>query len=107
MLLLANADLAVAASAGDVSGRTAGQRLARGDLPAWRVVDSGEALLDNRRRSGVRSALLVPLRWRDHVFGVLELVARQPQAFDVPALNLVRKVAGQLAGWIYVLARRS
>lgn len=105
-LLLRQAEqLEVAATFGQAARRTVGQRLRRSQQLIWRVLDSGEPLIEGLHRSRGPSALLVPLRWRGQILGVLELHASRPNAFDVPDLNLARKVADQVAAWINALRR--
>jgi hypothetical protein len=39
------------------------------------------------------------------VFGILELHAAESSTFDIPELNLLRKVADQISGWINTFHR--
>lgn len=103
-ILLCEQDGLVVAAIAGVTERTTRQTLRRGEQPVWHVVETGEALLD-RPRGRARPAAMAPLRWRGEVFGILELTSARQQAFDVPHLNLLRKVADQIAGWIYLAHR--
>jgi GAF domain-containing protein len=104
ILLLEGEHLTVAATTG-LAERRAGQRVRRGQQQVWRALGSGEPLLEGVRRGRGASGLLAPLRWRDEVFGLLEVNAEPPSTFDVPDMNLARKVADQVAGWINTLRR--
>jgi len=105
ILLSAGRNLVVRAASGLPARRSPGQRLKRDDQLVWRALATGEPLFENDHAPEGMSVLAIPLRWRGNVLGVLELAASQPDAFDVPDLNLMRKVAEQLAGWIYIAAR--
>jgi len=108
VLLIEDDQVMVGAASGEGSGRTPGLRLTRTDEPLRRAIEAGEPFIDTTQRSkGVRSVLVAPLRRRAQVFGLLELASTEAHDFDVAAVNLGRKVADEIAGWAYILARES
>jgi signal transduction histidine kinase len=105
-------DLVIRAANGPFAGQAVGQRLPRGRGATWRVVESGESFLAGdllaeglRPTTRLRSYLAVPLGWRGHRFGVLEVDSTEAFAFDAADLRLMESAAAALSGSIELAAR--
>jgi PAS domain S-box-containing protein len=99
---------------GEALARDASTRgFARGvDLPG-RVWDTGQAawvesLEDGgdvarasaMREAGLHTALALPVGTREHVAGVLELIAREPRSAHPETIGALRAIAGQLGQFV-------
>jgi len=83
-----------------------GRRVRFGEGLAGIAADSGEPVLANAVarepryvaiRPGVRSALSLPLKYRDQILGVLSLESQREQAFSQQDVLTLRTLADQLA----------
>ena len=101
----ASAELVVEAEAGYGPGLM-GRRVRIGEGLAGVAADSGEPVLANSvvkepryvaLHPGIRSALSVPLKYREEMIGVLSLESRQIHAFSQQDVLTLRTLADQLA----------
>jgi hypothetical protein len=98
LMLLHGDRLEIEAATGQ-AGRDAGQRVPRSERSVWQVIERGEPPLASTGRAAV------PLRWHGQTFGLFELVVRPGKALDVPEVNLLRKAADEIAGWVHLAAQ--
>lgn len=98
-------ELVIRAARGRFAAEALGRRIARNNGPSWRVVETGEPFLSadviaagRRPTSPFRSFLAVPLRWRDQIFGLLEIDSTAVGAFSHDDLPLLQNVAAALSG---------
>lgn len=100
-----HAELVIEAEAG-YGPELIGRRVRMGEGLAGAAADTGEALLANSVAQepryvaldpGIRSALSLPLKYREELMGVLSLESRQAYAFSQQDVLTLRTLADQLA----------
>lgn len=106
-------DLVVRAAVGPYASAGLGQRIPRGRTRGWQVVLEAQPYLasdlpadDDRATTPIRTYLAVPLCWREHAFGLLEVTSTKPEAFTEDDVALVQRIATAISGPIE-LARRA
>lgn len=97
IMILRGDRLVVEAVARD-GGRELNQRIPRANRPLWQVIEGAQPVAETRGRAAA------PMRWQERVFGLLELSAGGRRSIEVPHINLLRKVAEEIAGWAYLAA---
>ncbi len=112
--LLEEEELVVQAMVGPSANSEQERHVLAKDDAAWQSLATGEPFLSHDAPTGgtegtpaVRSRLLVPLTWRGRTFGVLEVNATHPGAFQAADVALLQKVARALSGPIELVRRYS
>jgi signal transduction histidine kinase/putative methionine-R-sulfoxide reductase with GAF domain len=106
--------LVIRAAVGPFAGQALGEKLPRKDGKgrSWQVILTGEPFFSNhlsrinaRTTSPIESFIAIPLKWQDQVFGLLEIDAKEPEAFKPEDLEILQKVGQALSGPIQLAIR--
>lgn len=104
-IALAEGDqLIIQAAVGPFTKEALGQVLTRGKGRSWQVIETGQPFISNdvlasgvKPTTPLRSIVIVPLLWQDHIFGLLEIDSTEPNAFTPADQTLLQKVATALS----------
>lgn len=67
------------------------------------AIDISRPWLERARRAGIRSAVTVPLHFKDGARGAWVVCSARPQAFDAVAVELFRDLSNQIGGSLRAL----